>query len=245
MNGYTTYTDTTESKKESLLTGVKIAAIAIVMVTVMFLIFRPQEVKEFYSTIFNAITSVSTTEAYASENNDWSIASNHDTLKCLKPEIWNELSYQDKFYVMYVIKNIEMYYFGISPDSYPKLVSEDLPGDIQGQCCYDSGEIVIDSSHLAYDSVESVLATICHEARHWYQYTCRDLYEQTESEYQNLKIFNTTKEYINNFNNYVHVENSDDENYYDYYNQKVEVDARDYAQDTVEDYYNIIERNGL
>lgn len=246
MIDHATHIKAKESRKESILTVFKIALMVIVIVPIIALLFGTKEIKNDASMILSGLFSDSSIEEPSLEKDDWSIDSNLDTLKCLKPEIWNELSYQEKYDVMCKIKNIEMYNSGISMTSvYPELVAESLPCGTQGICCYNLNQIKIDSSHLAYASARSVLNTICHEVRHWEQFTYKKLFEETNPEYQNLAIFETTKEYIDNLNNYVDTLNSDGENFDEYYNQVIEVDAREHAEKEVEFYYDIIDRYRL
>lgn len=181
----------------------------------------------------------------AHETQDWSVEANLDTLKNLNPDIWNKLCYQDKREILCVVKNIELYYFGIPTDEYIELSVEDLNGDIVGEYSHFERKIRIDYNHLMNDSAESVLDTVCHEARHCYQHMCADLYNMTDDEYKNLAIFNNTKKYVENFNSYVYAESEADEQFYDYYCQHSEEDAREYAEQTVNYYYEVIESYGI
>lgn len=174
--------------------------------------------------------------------NTLSIAENLDTIALLKPETWNTLTYDEKFETMCIIKNIELNKLGIDITDMATLKTDDLDSGVQGNYSNLTSVISIDCDLLAEGDVEEVLNTICHESRHCYQHACVEAYKKADDKYKNLLIFDTSKDFRENFNNYI---KGNDDNYLDYWNQCVEADARAYAQEEVEYYNSIIRENNL
>ena len=65
-----------------------------------------------------------------------------------------------------------------------------------------------------------------------------DLYNATPEGYRDMLLFQYVGDYIEEFSNYA----DGSENTIDYYNQTVEIAARRYASDSVEEYYELIDK---
>jgi len=61
-----------------------------------------------------------------------------------------------------------------------------------------------------------------------------------DSSYQDLILFQTAKVYLEEFKNYQ--KSDDNSDYTNYYNQKLEKDAREYSSSAVIDYYTKIKK---
>lgn len=97
-------------------------------------------------------------------------------------------------------------------------------------------EIIISFDSLMNNPAEEVLSTVCHEAYHGYEYCVASMLKDIPEESQNLRLFKDAHKYAEEFINY----KSDEQEFYDYYNQDCERDAREYAQNAVFDYYRRI-----
>lgn len=176
-----------------------------------------------------------TTQYGYSQEKDWSIENNIDTLYNIQPEIWETLTEEQKTNTIDNLKNIELYYLGVSTPT--KLIVRDIGNNIAGQHYPSSNIIEIDKNHLINDSVYDVVNTICHECRHAFQYACVNAYQNTYDEYKNLVIFNDAKQFKDNYANYYEFSGFN-ETYDEYASQTIEADASEYAEQATNDYYS-------
>ena len=93
------------------------------------------------------------------------------------------------------------------------------------------------------DSVYDVLDSCCHEAYHSYQHRLVDAYNLSEDNLRELRIYNSAGQYAQEFRNY----NNGARDFTSYFFQYCEMDAREYAESAVLDYYMAehIERTAL
>lgn len=162
------------------------------------------------------------------------ISGNIDTLLKLQEEDWFSLSTKDKLNVLQCVANIEANYLGISNEL--NVGASNLPE--YTLACYsdDSHTIYINLEHLENDSAVEVLNSCCHEAYHSYQYRLIDAYNETPEEIQKLRIYSNVALYVDEFATYA----DGYEDFFSYYSQQCEKDARKYAEDAVDDYYSKI-----
>ena len=84
-----------------------------------------------------------------------------------------------------------------------------------------------------------MLGTICHESMHAYQSRLCQLYDDTPSEYRDLYVFLNVKEYKKNIDHYI---NGSEKDFVNYYLQKSEIDARNYADAAGVNYFDHISK---
>ena len=164
------------------------------------------------------------------------VAAHMDTLQLLQPETWEKMSVSEKLSALQIIAQLEQCYLGISQ---PLTIGADDLGQYgyQGGYVESTHQIILDLNHLSYDPPDEVLDTLCHEIYHHYQHLLTDIYLNADEEAQNLRIFQNIRHYAEEFQNY----NDGKDDFYDYYFQACESDARDYAGVAVERYYRIID----
>lgn len=168
------------------------------------------------------------------ETEKQTISGNIDTILKLQEEEWYSLSTKDKLNVLQCVANIEADYLGISNEL--NVGASNLPE--YTLACYSdiSHTIYINLEHLENDSVAEVLNSCCHEAYHSYQHRLVDAYNETPEEIQKLRIYRNVALYVDEFATY-----SDGyEDFFSYYSQQCEKDAREYAENAVDDYYSRI-----
>lgn len=168
------------------------------------------------------------------EAEEWTVKNNIDTVRLLQKEEWSELNTQQKLDVLGVVLNIEIRYLGLNHEVYLK--SNVLKGNAVALYNNEDHEIVIDIDHLETSSPVEVLNSLCHECYHAYQYQMIALYEDTPEKYRNMLLFQYVDSYIEETSNY----NNGSKGLMDYYYQTVEVEARQYAELSVADYYKRI-----
>lgn len=174
------------------------------------------------------------------DNEEYSLKNNIDTLTQLDDKVWKTLSLQDKLDLMQLVANIEQRYLG----TYDLNVEASTMKGCYGYYDDEKHKIVINLQHLKNDESWQVLDTLAHEAYHAYQHGLVDPYEKADTKQKQLIVFRSVKEYSIEFKNY----NSGEDNFEEYYNQKCEEKAREYAKEAVVDYHNkimqYIEENG-
>lgn len=162
------------------------------------------------------------------------ISNNIDKVLLLQEEEWEKLTTQKRLDVLQTIANVEAHYLGL-PNELNVGVSNLKENTLAS---YDdrTHTISFDLDHIENDSVYEVLNSCCHEARHSFQHRLVDLYNIIDEDYKELGIFQSVPQYDQEFNGSI---NSDND-IYSYYEQHCEIDARNYADDAVDDYYNKI-----
>lgn len=168
------------------------------------------------------------------ETEKQTISKNIDTILKLQEEEWASLSTKDKLNVLQCVANVEANYLGISNEL--NVGASNLP-EYTFACYSDvSHTIYINLEHLENDSAVEVLNSCCHEAYHSYQHRLVDAYNETPEEIQKLRIYSNVALYVDEFAIYA----DGDEDFFSYYSQQCEKDARKYAEDAVDEYYSRI-----
>ncbi|MPM07776.1 hypothetical protein SDC9_54084 [bioreactor metagenome] len=166
--------------------------------------------------------------ASAAENH--TIAGHLEELQRLEEDTWETLDSTERLDLLQTVANIEDTYLGLPHEL--NVTAGDLPQSIVGQYDDRTHTITLDADYLETRLAHEVLDTVCHEAYHAYQHRLCDAYDSLDNDFKGLLLFYRTEKYTVDFENY----NSG----YDfdaYYSQQVEIDARNYAADAVEDYY--------
>ena len=97
--------------------------------------------------------------------------------------------------------------------------------------------ITIDLEYLAVCSSQRALTSLCHEARHAYQYYTVSLIDWDDPAIAASPYFATARNWKGNFEGYT----SGLDDYAGYFTQSIELDARDYADRRAEYYLYILE----
>lgn len=185
--------------------------------------------------IFGNNILTSSVSAFANDQSTpQTISNNIDTVLLLQEEEWSTLTTQEKLDTLQTIANIEAHYLGLPNEL--NVGAANLDEDILA--CYDDRTytISIDIDHLENDPVYDVLDSCCHEAYHSYQHRLVDAYNASDEQLKELRLFKSVARYSHEFDDYADGENG----YYTYYFQDCEMDARNYAEDAVKDYYSRI-----
>lgn len=163
------------------------------------------------------------------------ISNNIDTVLLLQEEEWNDLTTQEKLDALQTVANIEAHYLGLPNEL--NVGAANL-GEYTLACYNDrTHTISIDLNHLENGSVYDVLDSCCHEAYHSYQHRLVEAYKSADEQMKGLRIYKPAIKYGEEFSDY----SDGDYDYCSYYYQDCEMDARDYAEDAVDDYYRRIE----
>lgn len=142
---------------------------------------------------------------------------------------WAELSQDEKLEILNVILQIERTYLGIPYEL--TLTVKSLSNGDTGSFSPSDQCVAIAPSQLEFpwESVQ----TICHESFHAYEQTIVELYNVTPETYRNLLLFDSAPTWAAEFANYIE---SSEDTMDEYYEQEVEIAARNYAELAALDY---------
>lgn len=175
------------------------------------------------------------TVVHSEEN---TIDANLEKLVGFHEDYWDTLSLQQRLDLVQVVANIERNYLGI-PFALP-VKGAYLDGSKAGFYNRDAKEITVDlwvlEGSAAEDAHLKTLEIITHEAHHAYAHSMAEMYAAVDEEYKSLLLLWDAARYTEEFEAYV----SGEDNFEDYYYQKLEQDARSYSDDAVWDYYDRI-----
>lgn len=145
-------------------------------------------------------------------------------------EEWERLSEAEKKDLLEIVVQIERTYLGLSHDLNLEITSFENP-QVKGCYCDITRTIEISRDLLDKPNGLEAVSSISHEARHAYQRNIVDLYNSTPAAFQKLLLFQDAENYSSDFASYVGGEAG-----VDYFQQTVEIDARNYATDSVIEY---------
>ena len=171
---------------------------------------------------------------------EYTIAENLEVLQRIDPAIWAACTKEEKLEFVQTVANAEANYLGV-PKPLP-IRACDLPDNTLGRFIHEKYEIQIDENYLYFGDVDQdgekesdvldIVKTICHESYHVYQRELVNAYQSVDKEHRNLLLFHAVPEYLENLQNY----NEPKVDFKAYYNQRLEKDARAYAETAVNDY---------
>lgn len=227
-------------EENSFLTIIKIILVAVVVLSVVFAVRFGINNYSFNSSYDDTGGSVTQflDKGFVKEDNDLGHLS-VEYLKNLDPYVWNTLTSKEKFDTINAVIVNEQYNLGVVNYNQAVFKVEDLDDRLWGTYWHFDKSITIDKYHLENDDVYDVINTACHETRHLYQHTMIDLYENKDKDWKNLATKEDIQAYKNDFDNYVSALDGDE--YFDeYYNQYVEIDAREYGSNRAEYYMSLV-----
>lgn len=149
---------------------------------------------------------------------------NIEVISYIDPERWKNLNVQERLNVCQTILNCEARHLGLSHEIL--VGTQELDSGTLGYYSEAQHLVVIDLNHLKSDMSYEVLKTIIHEATHAYQHEQVALYRTLDDRTRNLLMFYDVSIYAEEFANYQ--DGKDD--YWQYYGQKIESDARKNAE---------------
>ena len=166
------------------------------------------------------ISSTSKLQEVEIKNTEEYFIDNIDTFLKFQPEEWATLTEKEKIDILQVVVNYESRLLGL--EKHMKISAEKLGEGVWGHCIYEQNILKIDIEHLN-DDPASVYSTIAHELCHAAQHQYKDIYESLPSTQQQLIYFRDVAIYSEELENYV---TASDGEFYDYYLQRVESEAR-------------------
>lgn len=166
-------------------------------------------------------STVPVTKVYGDE---YSLSANMHMVQGIEPSRWKQLDLNERIDVCQCIANIEGRYLGISHEL--NCATIDLSDDFEGYYSDATHQIVINTKYLIEASPQDIVNVITHEAYHSYQYEQVALYQLMDEKNRNLYLFYDASMYMKELADYTYGH----QDYGKYYGQKIESDARRYAE---------------
>ncbi len=154
---------------------------------------------------------------------EYALAENMDMFLLLQQDEWEKLNTQKKLDVLQTVLNTEGRYLSFNKKI--TLLASDLDRGVMGYTDYDNSLIQISLDHLMYDSSRECVETILHEAFHVSTHQYIEIRESLSESDKNCYFLWDATLYAEEMNEYT----DGRDNFYDYYQQKCEADARSYA----------------
>ena len=183
----------------------------------------------------SSLISPSVSPASRAKVEEHTIANHMNTLVQLEEETWRKLSIEDKLNVLQTVANIEQRYLGLPHEL--NVGASNLREELGGYYIDDRHEIIVSMDCLMMDTADELVNTIAHEAYHAAQYRMVDAYNEADEDAKSLVLYHDASIYKSEFEDYVDGFND----FYGYYSQKCESDARRYASEAVIEYFERVE----
>lgn len=164
--------------------------------------------------------------------------SNQDMLRLWKEDTYTELSDEEKKNLFQQLIDLECAYWGIEPI---KLVVEEYESETLMGYYVDEDHIISIREEMFGLPREAVINTLLHETHHAYVHKLMesvDLRDKNIEKNKNLRIYKELYKYKEGIENYTSAETD----YDSYYNNPIEVVAREYAEEWTVNYLNYIDR---
>lgn len=147
---------------------------------------------------------------------------------------WGMLNQQDKTRRLQLVADLETSHLGLPMSPQVEILKLDDMAT-RGAYTHQTKSINLNQSFVEASLGEECLETLLHECYHSYQWYLCEVYEEMPKAYQDLLLYRSVKRYQLEFANYV------DDGSADYYYQLCEVEAREYAQDRLELYQDMLD----
>ncbi len=168
------------------------------------------------------------------KSDDLSPEKHMDIIMNIQRDNWKTLSVSEKLKTLQFIANIEAHTFGL-PHELNVRLDANTPEQLGS---YSNKEHNIYLNVNILDNIAELMPTLLHECFHAYQQKTADIYNKLPESDKKLALFRDASIYANEFNSYKNG-NSD---FKEYYYQKCETDARNYADAKYLYYSNLIRK---
>lgn len=178
-------------------------------------------------------------KAASSYGEQYTIATNIDTVLLLQEEEWEKLNLDERMDVLQCICNIEGNYLGL--DRGVHIYVSKLDDNLLGYYNYSASTIQISIDLVESGDPYETLDCVCREIFHAGQARYVEIYEGLDDEAKRSYFLYNATVYAEEFRDYKNARMSDDvSDYLEYHGQWRERDAREYAYKAVLAYYDRI-----
>lgn len=168
---------------------------------------------------------------------EYRLSENIDKIKVFRDdETFQTLTYEQKCDAIRALIYCEARYMGLYEID---VVFKELKDKTRGEYVHEDKTIYVDSRIIKDGGTNEEIMNIClHESRHVYQHMLVELYIKATPEQRNLIAFtgNGVANWVENYKDY-HSSTDDEEGFMKYYQQPIEVDARNYAEKAIKEYF--------
>jgi len=155
-------------------------------------------------------------------------------IAALNEDKWQTLNCDEKIDILQTLVNYETTYMKIDA---VKVAGSKLDPQVLGEYYCDDNAIYIDYVQLESADAAECIKTICHEVRHSYQYFTVDMIDWENEYVQSAFFYDEVRSWKNEMDNHTDWETD----YWGYYFQAIEIDARSYSNQRSEFYTHLIE----
>ena len=160
---------------------------------------------------------------------------NKDVIMKLFPFYWERLTTQERVDVMQSICDIETNFLGIKEGI--TVQSDPLSPSTLGSYSDSQKRIKINLNHIETDPPKEILSILLHEVFHSCENNLAELYNSVPLEFRNLYLLRDASYYAQETVSYISFEEDPE----GYKNQRLELDANQYAEVEVQKYFDYIE----
>ena len=173
------------------------------------------------------------TKVYGDE---YRLDANIELISGITPSIWDKLNMEKRLDICQAIANVEGRYLGITHEI--NVCAAEIGKNTKGYYDQLTHQVVVDLKHLREDDSRDVVITILHECYHAYQHDLIEVYQGLSERQRNLMVFHSIGVYAEEFADYAPGE----EDFETYYKQQVEIDARWYSVNQVDEFFSRVEK---
>ncbi len=153
-------------------------------------------------------------------------------LAVLNRELWQTLTMEQKTAALQTVADIEAASLGL-PWSLT-VSGADLPDSTAAEYLHASLSVFVDTDYLEQAGSIKCVSAVLHECYHGYEYALCSIYSSVDEEFRDLAGIRDARDYISEFSNYIGGEVDGDLTQYS--EQRVEQDARAYADERIRAY---------
>lgn len=161
-----------------------------------------------------------------------------EELQSLKPENYAALTVDEKIQLLQVVADIEGRYLGL--DTRIRIGCSDLKEDVLGYYKDSTKEIQIDTEYLDSEPRE-VICLLCHEMYHAAQHEYARIYDKLSRDEKKSYFLTEAAEYAEELKHYKNGEEGGAYEYFSYYSQTLEREARAYGLVSTEQIFRRID----
>ena len=161
-----------------------------------------------------------------------------EELQSLKPENYAALTVDEKIQLLQVVADIEGRYLGL--DTRIRIGCSDMKEDVLGYYKDSTKEIQIDTEYLDSESRE-VICLLCHEMYHAAQHEYARIYDKLSQDEKKSYFLTEAAEYAEELKHYKNGEEGGAYEYFSYYSQTLEREARAYGLVSTEQIFQRID----
>lgn len=156
-----------------------------------------------------------------------------EELSAIEPTRWVGYDEKERLAALKVVAELECRWLGIEP---PTLVAADLGDDVLGQYDNKQATVFLSTDELCRKDAFVCISTLLHELRHCYQFRVVESIDWSRDKSM-LRYYSEAAAWRNELMSYV---SGGGDSFDEYYEQAIEVDARDYAKCYALDYIEIL-----